>query len=117
MALDNLLPQELCEDLILLQDLAGNRGYRPFTEACHISALLASRPHLALPLLKARDLVRDAVHAHFEGNGDFHFEFTGLLTWLVGGEIGNVMTLPPARPLACPLSLSLPLPLSARRGW
>lgn len=84
------LPRDLCRDLVTLHDVCGTRGYRLHTEATQLSALLASQPQLALPLLKARDIVRDTVFnsKYFKEEDKYYFfEFTGLLVWCKGSSI------------------------------
>lgn len=88
---ENALPLELCRELRLLHDLIGTRGYRPSTEATHMHAVLASHPQLVLPLLQARDLIRELVLDFFGSRTPdkyYYFEFSGILVWLEGSQIG-----------------------------
>ena len=88
--IDACVDEGLCKELASLHDILGSRGYRPNTEATQLAHVLASgHPHLVLPLLKVRELITSRVQDAFAHTNKFYFlEFTGLLTWLPGSEIG-----------------------------
>ncbi|QDZ19544.1 Fe2OG dioxygenase domain-containing protein [Chloropicon primus] len=88
---DGELSRDLCRDLRFVHDCLGMRGYRARTEALHLNHVLVSeRPHLALPILKAREIISGLVQDHFglQLNRYLYLEWSGLMVWLPGSEIG-----------------------------
>eukprot|EP00930_Biecheleria_cincta_P005373 TRINITY_DN106298_c0_g1_i1.p1 TRINITY_DN106298_c0_g1~~TRINITY_DN106298_c0_g1_i1.p1 ORF type:complete len:482 (+),score=63.25 TRINITY_DN106298_c0_g1_i1:160-1605(+) len=82
--IDELLSDNLCRELILIQRICGVPGYRPR----YTSTLLACAPPWALPaMLTARDIIRNKAEEHYDLYLDLHFETTALACWLPGAEI------------------------------
>eukprot|EP00887_Chlorella_sp_A99_P005520 scaffold1.g5520.t1 len=84
--LDGVLTDDECAQLIALARCMGTRGYRPGVSAVHAAQVAAAAPELLLPLMVARERVRAAAE---EALGtDLLVEFTGLVSWRPGADIG-----------------------------
>ena len=85
---DGVLPGELCAALAALGRAAGCPADRPRALGAPLLGLAAARDPFLLPLVLARDLLRDAAEAALGLEGELAFEFTGLFTWLRGSGMG-----------------------------
>ena len=85
---DSVLPDGLCEALAAVGRAVGYPADRPRALGAPLFGLAAARDPFLLPLVLARDLVRDAAEKALGLEGELAFEFTGLFTWLQGSKMG-----------------------------
>lgn len=64
------------------------RGYRPGVASATIFDVAAAAPHLLLPLVAARERMREAVEDALGLTLGLLVEFTGLISWRPGSHIG-----------------------------
>ncbi|GMH40009.1 hypothetical protein BSKO_07913 [Bryopsis sp. KO-2023] len=86
--LENVIPLDLCQELVFLHKSLGVVGYRPGVRSTTIHDVLASAPPMVLPVARARSLVLDAVESALGYECQLFVEFTGLISWSKGSSIG-----------------------------
>ena len=119
--LDDVLPEADCRELIYAHRCAGVPGHVPGLSATLPQDLVAAGAEgLLVPLLRARQRVREALEAALGLHWALHFEFTALMGWAPGAFLGDHYdrNRPYLLPRLCPPRAPSqgPGPQSARKG-
>ncbi|GLI58971.1 hypothetical protein VaNZ11_000758 [Volvox africanus] len=86
--LDEVLPSELCQELLFVLRATGTIGYRPHVRSATIHDVSTTAPWLLPPLIRARHAVLSAVEAAFGLSLELAVEFSGLMGWARGAALG-----------------------------
>eukprot|EP00798_Chlamydomonas_sp_ICE-L_P009727 gene9727-7600_t len=88
MVVDGVITEEECSELIYIARSLSLPGYRDGVYSATLPNMLRLAPHLVMPMTKVRQKVWRAVEAGFAFEPCLHVEFTGLLSWNAGANLG-----------------------------
>lgn len=87
--LPGFISTELCQELVFIHKSCGVVGYRPHVLSMTLSHLVATNSAaLIMPFVALRVMVKEAVEEFFECEFELFVEFTGLISWTTGADIG-----------------------------
>ncbi|KAG0623529.1 hypothetical protein M758_3G181000 [Ceratodon purpureus] len=87
--LPGFISPELCEELVFVHKSCGVVGYRPHVFSTTLSHLVATNSAaLIMPFIALRERVKEAVEEFFDCEFELFVEFTGLISWTTGANIG-----------------------------
>ncbi|CAM6093377.1 unnamed protein product [Calypogeia fissa] len=87
--LPKFLSAQECKELEYIHKSCGVFGYRPFVLSTTLSHLVATNcAQLIIPFLSVRERIKEAVESYFGREYELFVEFTGLISWTKGANIG-----------------------------
>ncbi|XP_027153646.1 uncharacterized protein LOC113753641 [Coffea eugenioides] len=87
--LHNFLSPGLCKELEFIHKSNCTVGYRPNVFSTTLSHLIATNcAHLIMPFVPVREKLRETVEEYFGCQYELVIEFTGLISWTKGANIG-----------------------------
>ncbi|XP_077236198.1 2-oxoglutarate (2OG) and Fe(II)-dependent oxygenase superfamily protein isoform X2 [Tasmannia lanceolata] len=83
------VPHDLCKELEFVQKSCSTVGYRPNVFSTTLSHLIATNSsHLIMPFVSIRERLKEKVEELFDCQYELFVEFTGLISWCKGAQIG-----------------------------
>ncbi|XXG40857.1 hypothetical protein AAC387_Pa01g1469 [Persea americana] len=87
--LPSFISPNLCKELEFIHKSCSSIGYRPRVFSTTLSHLIATNcPHLILPFIPIRERLKEKVEEFFGCEYELFIEFTGLISWCKGANIG-----------------------------